>query len=145
VLVKDVAQFLKVLADESRLQMLWLLFNHKELCVCDIMEALGITQSKASRHLATLRHAGLVTDRKAAAWSYYSVCPTEGDLERAVLDTLRARLRVHPGADRVLQSLHAWLERKEREAACEPGGACGPSTHARPTKRARAARSGGKR
>jgi DNA-binding transcriptional ArsR family regulator len=46
--------------------MLWLLFNHEELCVCDIMEALGITQSKASRHLSTLRHAGLVTDRRTA-------------------------------------------------------------------------------
>jgi len=143
--VKDVAQFLKVLADEARLQILWLLFNHKELCVCDIMEALGITQSKASRHLATLRHAGLVVDRKAAAWSYYSVCPIEGDLERAVLDTLRARLANHTGAARVLQSLQAWLTRKEREAACEPGGRCGPAKPAEPRSRARAARSGGSR
>ena len=143
--MRDVAQFLRVLADEARLQILWLLFNHKELCVCDIMEALGITQSKASRHLATLRHAGLVVDRKAAACSYYSVCPAEGDLERAVLDTLRAGLANHPDAARVLQILHAWLMRKERDSACEPGGASGPSKHGKPTSRVRAARSGGNR
>ena len=140
--MKDMARFFKVLADESRLQMLWLLFNHRELCVCDIMAALGITQSKASRHLATLRHAGLVVDRKAAAWSYYSICPADSDLERAVLDTLRAKLADHPDAGRVLQSLHTWLTRKDREAACAPGGACGPSTHGKPTHRARGARSG---
>ena len=62
--MKDAAQFFKVLADEARLKIIWLLFHHEELCVCDIMAALGITQSKASRHLATLKHAGLVTDRK---------------------------------------------------------------------------------
>jgi ArsR family transcriptional regulator, arsenate/arsenite/antimonite-responsive transcriptional repressor len=142
VVVKDVAQFLKVLADEARLKMLWLLFNHRELCVCDLMEALGITQSKASRHLATLRHAGLVVDRKEAAWSYYSICPADNDLERALLNTLRAKLALHPDAARVLRSLHTWLERKERDAACAPGDACGPSTRGRSTNRARAARSG---
>jgi len=115
--VKDVARFFKVLADEARLQMLWLLFNHRELCVCDIMEALGITQSKASRHLATLRHAGLVADRREAAWSHYSICPVENEFERALLDTLRARLADHPGAARVLRDLHAWTERKDRDVA----------------------------
>jgi hypothetical protein len=54
--LKETARFFKVLADEARLKMLWLLFNHRELCVCDIMAALEITQSKASRHLAALRN-----------------------------------------------------------------------------------------
>ena len=61
--MKETARFFKVLADEARLQMLWLLFNRRELCVCDIMAVLEITQSKASRHLAALRNAGLATDR----------------------------------------------------------------------------------
>ena len=143
--MRDVAQFLKVLADEARLRMLWLLFNHRELCVCDIVEALNITQSKASRHLATLRHAGLVVDRKEAAWSYYSICPAENQLERAVLDALRAKLADHPGAGRVLQDLHAWMERKDRDAACAAGGACGPATRGTPVGGKRASLSGGKR
>jgi len=120
--VKDVAQFLKVLADESRLQILWLLLNHEELCVCDLVEALGVSQSKVSRHLATLRHTGLVTDRKDGAWSFYSLRPANNDIERAVLDALREKLAGHPGAVRVLQSLREWIKRMEGD----PGGACGP-------------------
>ena len=143
--MKPVAQFFKILADESRLHMLWLLFHHQELCVCDIMEALGITQSKASRHLATLRHAGLVVDRREAAWSYYSLRPAEDRLERAVLDTLRASLREHPGAATLLGNLDAWMARKVRGAACAPADARRPATKGTPARRRRAARSGGTR
>ena len=57
--MRETARFFKVLADEARLKMLWLLFHNRELCVCDIMAVLEITQSKASRHLAALRNAGL--------------------------------------------------------------------------------------
>ncbi len=112
--MKDIAQFFKVLADEARLRMLWLLFNNQELCVCDIMETLDITQSKASRHLATLRHAGLVTDRKVGAWSYYSLRPAESELARAQLEALRASLATHPGARAVLGDLKTWLRSKPR-------------------------------
>jgi ArsR family transcriptional regulator, arsenate/arsenite/antimonite-responsive transcriptional repressor len=118
--VRDVAQFLKVLADESRLQILWLLLNHEELCVCDLGEALGVSQSKVSRHLATLRHTGLVTDRKKGAWSFYSILPAGNDLESALLDTLRVELADHPDAVRTLQSLHHWLEIQKRDVACGP-------------------------
>jgi len=116
--MKDLAQFLKVLADEARLEILWLLFNHEELCVCDIMEALEITQSKTSRHLATLRHAGLVVDRKEAAWSYYSLRPCESEVERNLLKSLRAELGRHPGAARVLQRLQAQMARKGGNGRC---------------------------
>jgi len=141
--VKDVARFFKVLADESRLRMLWLLFHHRELCVCDIMEALQITQSKASRHLATLRHAGLVNDRREAAWSYYSLCPAPGEIERVVLDALRARLRAHAEGDRALRDLNAWLARKKNDLSCGSGGGCDSSGHARTKRPDRAARTGG--
>ncbi len=66
--MKEAASFFKVLADEARVKMLWLLLNHKELCVCDFMEVLEITQSKASRHLRKLYSAGLVSDRRAGLW-----------------------------------------------------------------------------
>lgn len=116
--VKSAAQFFKVLADEARLQILWLLFNHRELCVCDIMETLGITQSKTSRHLATLRHAQLVTDRKDAAWTYYSLRTPESGLERAILHTLRTTLADRPDAARMLEDLRVRAERNHRKAGC---------------------------
>ena len=46
--MKNEARLFKSLADETRLQIFWLLMAKEELCVCDIMGVLGITQSKAS-------------------------------------------------------------------------------------------------
>ena len=66
--MKKQARFFKALADETRLQILWLLVGAEELCVCDIMRALGITQSKASRHLRYLFNVGLVSDRRWGQW-----------------------------------------------------------------------------
>jgi ArsR family transcriptional regulator, arsenate/arsenite/antimonite-responsive transcriptional repressor len=122
--VRDAAQFFKVLADEARLEILWLLFNHRELCVCDIMAALEITQSKASRHLGTLRHAALVTDRREGLWSYYALRPVEDTLARRHLDLLRADLAARPDASPLLARLHAWLEAKKRGAVCTDGSSC---------------------
>jgi ArsR family transcriptional regulator len=122
--VNAIARFLQALADETRLRMLWLLFNHRELCVCDIMVALGITQSKASRHLATLRHAGLVSDRKAGAWSYYALRTQDQEPERALLAALRAHLGATEAAAPAIEALHAWLASKDRPSPCAPGAAC---------------------
>lgn len=111
--MKKAASFFKVLADEARVKMLWLLFNHGELCVCDFMAVLEITQSKASRHLRTLYNAGLVTDRRAGLWIYYSLRPAADDLVRAHLETLRSALAGSQEAGDLLKKLEAWLEQKD--------------------------------
>jgi len=116
--MKEPAQFFKVLADESRLKMLWLLFNRRELCVCDVMAVLEITQSKASRHLAALRNAGLATDRKEGLWSYYSLCSVEDKLIKEHLKLLRTSLSRRPDAKQLLKKLNAWLEEKKSTEAC---------------------------
>jgi ArsR family transcriptional regulator, arsenate/arsenite/antimonite-responsive transcriptional repressor len=110
--MKDASRFFKVLADEARLEMLWLLFNHQELCVCDIMAAMQITQSKASRHLAALRNAGLATDRKEGLWSYYSLRTVEDELVRENLKLLRSNFSKRPEAKQLLTKLNAWLKVK---------------------------------
>jgi ArsR family transcriptional regulator len=125
--VKDLARFFRVLADESRLQMLWLLFNHRELCVCDIMATLGITQSKASRHLAALRHAGLVSDRRAGTWSFYSLSPATSELERSQIESLRVWLASQAGAAQTLGDLRRVLERRDSAAVCAASGLGDPT------------------
>ncbi len=92
--MKETAAFFKVLADEARLKMLWLLFNHRELCVCDFIEVLAITQSKASRHLRILYRAGLVTDRREGLWVYYALGPCGTDWPRAIW---KCSARIWPG------------------------------------------------
>jgi len=116
--MKETASFFKVLADEARLKMLWLLFHHRELCVCDFIEVLAITQSKASRHLRILYRAGLVTDRREGLWVYYALRPLQDGLARGHLDMLRSHLARRPGAARLLKRLSAWLRRKSGETRC---------------------------
>jgi len=143
--VKKSARFFKALADEARLKMLWLLFNNRELCVCEVMEVLEITQSKASRHLATLRHAGLVTDRREGIWAYYSICPVEGALQRTQVESLKAELGKLPEASQLLQKYRGCVARKESKASCTMKPSRPKSTaKERPTSR-RAQLSGGSR
>jgi ArsR family transcriptional regulator len=72
-MVRNTAQIFKALGDETRLRIMALLLEGKELCVCDIMAALQLPQSTVSRHLSCLRHAGLVEDRRQGIWMYYQV------------------------------------------------------------------------
>jgi ArsR family transcriptional regulator len=122
--MNDAAQFFKVLADEARLKILWLLFHHDELCVCDIMAALGITQSKASRHLATLKHAGLVTDRRDGLWSYYALRPAADGLAKTHVALLRRSLADRADSAALLTTLQRWLNGKRPGMACAKAAAC---------------------
>src|SRR5438270_12158203 len=61
----------KALGDATRLRILRLLMAG-DICVCDIHDTLKIPQAKASRHLAYLRRAGLVTTRREGLWIHYS-------------------------------------------------------------------------
>jgi DNA-binding transcriptional ArsR family regulator len=60
----------KAISDPTRIRMLKLL-EGGELCVCEIMEVLGLVQSTASKHLNILKMSGLVESRKGGTWSYY--------------------------------------------------------------------------
>lgn len=53
------------------------LLREKELCVCDLCEILGVTQSKLSFHLKTLKEAGLIRGRQEGRWIYYSLDLTQ--------------------------------------------------------------------
>ncbi len=103
--MKETAEFFAVLADETRLKMLWLLSNHRELCVCDFIEVLGITQSKASRHLRILYRAGLVTDRRVGLWIYYALRPLKPGLKRSQLDELHTHQATLAPAAQLLKKL----------------------------------------
>ncbi len=59
-------------ADRTRLRLLHLLAPG-ERCVCELVDAVQLSQPKVSRHLAYLRRAGLVESRKEGLWSYYSL------------------------------------------------------------------------
>ena len=90
--MRKLADLFKALSDETRVTLLALLMKHGELCVCDLVETLGITQSKASRHLRYLAHAGLVRDRRVAVWVHYRIEPEPAPEPAAVLQAIRPLL-----------------------------------------------------
>ena len=67
----DPVDLLSALADPTRLGALRLLWDGEEHCVCELMRKLGASQSRMSRHMATLKVAGLVVDRRDAQWVRY--------------------------------------------------------------------------
>ena len=68
-------QFFHLLSDETRLRCLMLMQQEGELCVCELVHALDVIQPKISRHLAALRDAGIVIDRRQGQWIYYQINP----------------------------------------------------------------------
>lgn len=81
-------QFYKALADDVRLNCLILLLE-RELCVCELVEVLGQSQPKISRHLAQLRKTGLLLDRRQGQWVYYRLHPSMSDWMREVIRLTR--------------------------------------------------------
>lgn len=68
--LRSMSRLFKALGDETRLRIVALL-THGELCVCHLEAALAIAQPTTSRHLAVLRHAGVVEQRRHGRWAYY--------------------------------------------------------------------------
>jgi ArsR family transcriptional regulator len=93
--MNNITQYYKALSDENRLRILNLLLEG-ELCVCKITDVLSMPQSRASRHLASLKNAGLVRDRRDGLWILYSLAPAESDLHKKVLETLDAARALDP-------------------------------------------------
>ena len=80
-------QFFQLLSDETRLRCLMLMQQQGELCVCELTHALGLIQPKISRHLATLRDAGVVVDRRQGQWIYYQINAELPAWARRVIET----------------------------------------------------------
>ncbi|WP_028238125.1 metalloregulator ArsR/SmtB family transcription factor [Stutzerimonas azotifigens] len=105
----------KCLADDTRARMSLLLAREGELCVCELTHALDLSQPKISRHLAPLRAAGLLEDRRSGQWVYYRLHP---GLPEWVVQMLTA----------VAEANHAWLEadaRRLRQMGDRPARAAG--------------------
>src|SRR3989338_6814822 len=70
--METILTIFKALSDETRLRILKLLENG-ELCVCDITDVLNMSQPNISFHLAMLKEAGLIKDRRNGRWMHYSL------------------------------------------------------------------------
>jgi ArsR family transcriptional regulator len=65
------SQIFKAFSEESRIRIIYLLYNNEEMCISDIEHILDFTQAKTSRHLIYLKNAGLLGFKKVDQWAYY--------------------------------------------------------------------------
>ena len=86
-------RFFRALADLTRLRIVNLLARGS-LCVCDIQRILEQPQSSVSRHLALLKAAGLIRDRRDGMRTFYALTTWDTALSRAVLVAIRTHLAV---------------------------------------------------
>ncbi len=78
------------LAEPTRLAAVSILWDGSEHCVCELMKRLDATQSRMSRHMQTLKQAGLVVDRRDAQWVRYRLNPDMRPEVRNVLAAVMA-------------------------------------------------------
>lgn len=106
------AKIFKSLADETRLRILLLLADHGELCICDLMAALELPQSTVSRHVAYLKNAGWLNDRRGGVWMYYSIRSGLDALHCDLVALLRTRCDFLPEAVADREHLLAYKQEK---------------------------------
>ena len=87
-MVKVMLAVLNACADETRLRLLNLLAGSREMCVSDLVEAIGTSQPKVSRHLAYLRRSQLVRERKEGLHVYYRLATVAECSARPVVDAI---------------------------------------------------------
>lgn len=109
----SILECLRLLADETRLRLL-LLLQKEELSVVELQEILGMGQSRISSHLAQLRQAGLVQDRRAGKNIYYAL--TSEPLHKELGPIIAASGRELPDAARDAKALRLLLKKRQDRA-----------------------------
>ena len=112
--LNQIEALFKGLADDTRLRILGLLLTG-EVCVCDIHEALKISQPKASRHLAYLRRLGLVETRREGIWIHYRLGTPADPVVAGISDAVRHALTHNDTVNRDAVRL------QRKTGCCVPG------------------------
>lgn len=85
----EYALLFKALSDETRLKIVTQLCGGQELCACNILENLSITQPTLSHHMKLLTECGLVNGRKDANWMRYTINTARVEEMQTFLEALR--------------------------------------------------------
>jgi len=109
--INALASQFKALSEPVRLRILYLLLETNEICVCDFMGALDLTQSVVSRHLAYLKNQHFIESRRDATWVYYKIKPVQSEIIIQVLSGLLAHGRATAEFKKDLLQLHTMAGR----------------------------------
>lgn len=109
-------ELLRAAGDPTRLRILNLL-REGRVCVCDLQQVLGFPQPTVSRHLAVLRHAGLVDDTRSGNRVLYALAPADTPQMKSFFELLRECSR----HDEIMEKDSQQLEEALRQGDCVVG------------------------
>ncbi|MCI0471241.1 MAG: metalloregulator ArsR/SmtB family transcription factor [Candidatus Aminicenantes bacterium] len=90
-LLEQLLDMLKALSDKTRLRIFWVLKKaDRELCVCEIIDAIEENQYNVSRHLKILKYSGLVTEQKNGRFVYYAISKAGNRVHKLLLEMVSA-------------------------------------------------------
>ncbi len=107
----------RLLGDETRLRTLALIAREGELCVCELVAALGLSQPKISRHLAVLRDARLLVPRRDAQWIFHGINPVLADWQKHAIEAALEGIRSESTLKQDAARLRNMKNRPQRDAA----------------------------
>ncbi|MFH0880356.1 MAG: metalloregulator ArsR/SmtB family transcription factor [Lentisphaerota bacterium] len=122
--MKQALRVFGALSDASRLRML-LALRHGELCVCQLIELMGLSPSTVSKHLSILRDAGLVDSRKEGRWVHYrladqAIFPILGKKAPRLFQSLEKSETVRADDKRLAKINKMNLETLCKKIPCQP-------------------------
>jgi ArsR family transcriptional regulator len=108
-MMRNLIRAIKALSDETRIRILRVLME-RECCVCEIMQALDISQSRSSRNLSILENAGFVKSRRDGLWTVHFIDVQKAEkyhatLVRIVEDALSGNERVALDLERLKKAV----------------------------------------
>jgi DNA-binding transcriptional ArsR family regulator len=104
--MKEFMSIARALSDENRVRILMFL-RHGELCVCQIIEMLGLAPSTVSKHLSILKQADLIDSKKKGRWVYYRMAHEPSSVVLGALEWVRDSL----SSDRTINDDDQMLKR----------------------------------
>lgn len=118
-------EILKALADPTRLRLVHILANRgPDICVCDLVDVMGLPQGTISRHLMQLRHLGLVSDQRHGQYVLYSLQDQDSPLHQSIRKCLEQGCGL--GEPVLLEDMRRFDQyaAESRLACCGPAASC---------------------
>ena len=122
-IMRNLMAVLKALADENRVRILMAL-GPKELCVCQVVELLGLAPSTVSKHMTILKQARLVDSRKEGRWMFYRHAEGDVPIEAEAMTALVSRLLAGDAQEREDTKRLKQILRMDRDELCRKQNRC---------------------
>jgi ArsR family transcriptional regulator, arsenate/arsenite/antimonite-responsive transcriptional repressor len=122
-LMRDLMAIFKALADKNRVRIL-MAFRSEELCVCQIVELLGLAPSTVSKHMAILKQARLLESRKDGRWMFYRLAEDDAPVEAREITALVSRLLANDLQEREDSKRLKQILKMDRDELCRRQNRC---------------------